>query len=177
MIKLDITIDAPDFRALSDRELRRIHKEAGDHVMEWFIRERLPKRFDGSLADQLHWKQRDPVYLRHKAARRRGSNPMYYTGRTLALFRRAVARVTPKFLGFKVNGLGPQFGRRSQLYQGSKNGVGIVRRSHFNHPDLRAEISRLTDEEITTIGKLYVARFIQLCRLALSRNRRHITIR
>lgn len=176
MIKMQIRFDAPDFSALSARELARIHKAAGEEVIAWFLRERLPKRFDGSMAAQLGWRDRSPRYEAHKLRARRGVTPMYFTGKTKALFARAVARVTPKFIGFRVAGLGPQFTRFSGTWAGSKNGVGIRRTAPTRRIDLRAEITRLTNPEVIEIGRRYSNAFTRLCHEALKQNRRHLTI-
>jgi hypothetical protein len=134
-----IAYDLPDF-AFVKRDLDRIHRIAGKKALEWFIRERLQHRFDGSLRVQLRYEPRDEWY---KVVKRKTGKPVVdhrWRGRSKAAAARATTRVTAKKLTIRIDGLSGGYGRFKSPTK----------------PNLLAEIRRFLPDEVDRIAKLYV---------------------
>jgi len=183
-------IDLPDFD-VAQRQLDRLHRDAGKAALEWFIKERLPKRFDGSLKGSLAFEERDPRYEKRKARRGLKGVPHRWTGRTRSRAREAQARVTKQRLTVVIDGLNRGYsrgaamrgtqGRRTAKYvhvrAGKQPGGGTAWRKtvreqvSLNRPDLYAEIRRLLQAEVDVMAEIYQQHYVKGLMELLSKNK------
>lgn len=145
---------------LVQRQLNAIHRQAGQAAMGWYVRERLAKRFDGSMSAQLGFEARDDWYRQLKARKRGGAPDHRWSGRSLAASRRAVVRVTRKRLTAQVRGLAPGYGRFKSATK----------------PDLLGELRRIGRDEMETIARKYAEAYrngmVEAMRKGRSKRRR-----
>lgn len=144
---IEFTVTMPDFGEISERGVTRAHKAGGTAAAEWFKEERLPLRFtDRSLQTELGYAQRSEEYQSRKMRIKKRAGFHNYTGKTQGIARRnAKPRVTKKFIGVKIDGLGVQYGRR-------KKGSSRI--------DLRSELLRLSRSEQKTFAEIYEKAFV-----------------
>lgn len=141
MLTITVDMDFPDLDA-SKRALGRVHAAAGLDVMQWFKAERMPLRFDGSVAKELHWQDRDPDYDSNKGVRGLSGKPHVWTGHTAAQSRRSEIRISAKKLSLILSNLNRGYGRR---------------RVKASRPNMLGEITSISTPELVSIGELYGA--------------------
>lgn len=169
-MKLTFDLRLPDFEEVSDRGHARSHKAAGTAVADWFIKERVQKRFDGSMKGELMWAPRDERYERNKQRRGFGAGkPHFYTGATASKFKKATPRVSKRFVGIRVAGLGPQYNRFDANFSKKKGGRQVMK--------LRQEIARLSDAEGARAAEIYASVYVAAMQDELMKARQQVTIR
>jgi hypothetical protein len=143
-VKLTFDYQWPD---ISDRAIKRIHKEAGNVAMQKFAKDRLKFRFNGKLATELKWEPRSEKYEKRKAKRGSAGTPHVYTRKTarsvLGGGYRIIASANMKkatySLRLTLKDLNP----------------GYKRRPDPGRPNMNKEIIRLTDSELQQIATDY----------------------
>lgn len=169
-MKLTFDCTFPNFEEVSARGHQRAHGHAGEIVAAWFLRDRVKRRFDGSMKDELFWAPRDEGYERHKRMRGFGAGkPHFYTGSTASKFKKGVPRVTKKFVGIRVVGLGPQYNRFDSAHSKNKGGRQVMK--------LRQEIARLSNAEGAMAAQIYAENYIDAMQEEIWLARQQVTIR
>jgi hypothetical protein len=142
MFSLIVSYDLPAFD-YARRDLARIHRVAGTKAMEWFVRERLQKRFTGELRTQLNFERRDGWY---NVVKRELGIPVVdhrWRGASKEAAKLAVPGATARKISAKIDGLSMAYGRHREPTK----------------PDSMAELRRMLPEEVDRIAEIYMEQY------------------
>lgn len=165
MFEFIIDIKAPE--NLSVAALGRIHMRAGLAALNWFIEKRLPMRFNGRIARELHFEERDEKYNNRKRFFGSKNVPHRFKGDT----RRQI-------LAGGARPIASPRGKTRKLRVVMRNlNPGYKRRPDGNRPNMANELKRMTQGELKTIALIYADEFAKAIQEELTKPQRTRRVR
>ena len=133
MIRLQFEIVGPDFEEASKRQINEARKHAAQKAFE-YLKEQMPKRFDGSLKGELRMATRSSKWEATKGKIRPGSRgiPLLFTGKSQRRAEKATIKVGNRSSMLVISGLDEAFGRRMRTSRRNRQELsGVTRREEY----------------------------------------------
>ena len=159
-VSINFTLEHPD---VSERSVGRAHETAGKMALENFVKTRLKDRFNGRVQQELRWDDRKEKYEKRKAKTGARGVAHVLTRKTARTVLGGGARV--------IASSRPRGGKYSMRIVLRNLNDGYKRRPEVGRPDMRSEITRLTQSEQAEIATIYEREFARLIQEELNNPR------
>lgn len=155
MIEVKTQISVPDIENLKKNAISKAHKHAATEAMAWFLKERVPQRFNDRMSRELGYARRDRdwVEVRARTVRKRTFDHNHTGGTAKAAKRNAKIKATAARDG----------ALRARLVIDDLN-PGYRKRPKPGKINLNKEVTRIGAKEMTKLGAKYSQSFSKFIR-------------
>ena len=129
MIRLQFSIEGPDFAEASKRQINEARKHGAQKALE-YLKAQMPRRFDGSMKGELRLATRSAKWEATKGKIRPGSRgvPLLFTGKSQRRAEKADIKVGTRSSMLVISGLDEAFGRRMKTARRNRQELSSVAR-------------------------------------------------